>query len=175
MIRTSFWARHGSRQRSPEPRTAQAEDASSQGRSSSGILHHAGGRRGQGAVAGGGGGAREQTSSGGPRGRPRSVRNLLAPSSAGTSARRADGRMGLRGGGLRRAMRTGQPEPDVGEDLFDHLGLINACDDPHRAATLGAQHGIGLIGLFDQPSPLLLECPGRRGRWGLDHFRQCCF
>ena len=59
------------------------------------------------------GGVRKQTSSGGPRGRPRSVRNLLAPSSAGTSARRADGRMGLCGGGLRWAMGLGRAQAEV--------------------------------------------------------------
>ena len=55
----------------------------------------------------------------------RSVRNLLAPNSAGTSARRADGRMGLRGGGLRRAMGVGRPEAEAAEDLPDDLGLVN--------------------------------------------------
>jgi hypothetical protein len=33
-------------------------------------------------------------------------------------------------------------------------------DDPDRAVTLGAQQGVGLINLFDQPIPLLVECLG---------------
>ncbi len=69
---------------------------------------------------------------------------------------------------LRRAMRVGQQEFEVGEDLLDDRGLVNECDDPHRAATAGAQQGIGLIHLFDQPNPLLLECPAWRGRRDLD-------
>jgi hypothetical protein len=38
-------------------------------------------------------------------------------------------------------------------DLFDDFWLLDECDDPHRAATLGTRQGIGLIDLFDQPCP----------------------
>ncbi len=114
------------------------------------------------------GGARKQTSSGGPRGRPRKIRNLSAPSSAGAGARReGDCQMGLRGC-LLRATRVDRPESEVGQDLLNDRGLVNEGDDPHRAATAGAQLGIGLTHLFDQPNSLLLECPAWRGRRDLD-------
>jgi hypothetical protein len=37
------------------------------------------------------------------------------------------------------------PEAEVGRDLFDDLGLLDEGNDPHGAATLGAQQRIGLI------------------------------
>lgn len=66
-----------------------------------------------------------------------------------------------------------RPEAEVGQDLFDDLWPLNEGNDPHRPATLGAQQGISLIDLFDQPRPVLLECPAGRGRWDLDQRGWC--
>ncbi len=46
---------------------------------------------------------------------------------------------------LRRAIPVGRPQPEVGEDLFNDLGLINECDDPHGSPTLWAEQRIGLM------------------------------
>ena len=81
--------------------------------------------------------------------------------------------MAAGGEGLGWAVGVDGPEPEVGEDLRDDLGLVKECNDPHRAATAGAQQGIGLIHLFDQPSPPLFEGPASRGTRDLDeHFRR---
>lgn len=53
--------------------------------------------------------------------------------------------MGLRGGILRRAMRVGRPESEVGQDLLKDRGLVNECDDPHGSPTLWAEQPIGLL------------------------------
>ena len=53
--------------------------------------------------------------------------------------------MGLRGGILRRAMRVGRPESEVGQDLLKDRGLVNECDDPHGSPTLWAEQRIGLM------------------------------
>ena len=53
--------------------------------------------------------------------------------------------MGLRGGAPRPALGVGQPEAEVGEDLFNDLGLVNECDDPHGSPTLWAEQRIGLM------------------------------
>ena len=53
--------------------------------------------------------------------------------------------MGLRGGILRRAMRVSRSQPEVGEDLFNDLGLVKECDDPHGPPTLWAEQQIGLM------------------------------
>lgn len=62
----------------------------------------------------------------------------------------------LFGGGLRRVMGADRPEPDLGQDLLYDRGMINEGDDTHWVAT-----AVGLVHLFDQPSPLSLECPRR--------------
>ena len=46
---------------------------------------------------------------------------------------------------LRRAMRVGRPESEVGQDLLKDRGLVNECDDPHGSPTLWADQRIGLL------------------------------
>jgi hypothetical protein len=58
----------------------------------------------------------------------------------------------------------------VGKDLFYDLLLLDECDGPHGATALGAQQGVGLVNLFDEVRPPVLEDPRDRGSWDLDHF-----
>jgi len=53
-----------------------------------------------------------------------------------------------------------EAQAEVGQNLFDGRWQPPESNDSHWAARLGTQQGIGLINLFDQPSPLLLECLG---------------
>ena len=46
---------------------------------------------------------------------------------------------------LRRAIRVSRSQPEVGEDLFNDLGLVNECDDPHGSPTLWADQRISLM------------------------------
>ncbi len=46
---------------------------------------------------------------------------------------------------LRRAIRVSRSQPGVGEDLFNDLGLVTGCDDPHGSPTLWADQRIGLL------------------------------
>lgn len=73
------------------------------------------------------------------------------------------GQLGLCGGGLRRAMRPGRPEPDVGEDLFDHIGLVNECNDPRGSHTLWAEQRILLTDPLAELSTALPERRDGRG------------
>ena len=71
-----------------------------------------------------------------------------------------DGRGRAEGG------RVAQSEMD--QNLLDDFELLNGRDNPPGAARLGAQQGIGLKNVFDQPSPLLLESPSGRRSQGFD-------
>jgi len=67
------------------------------------------------------------------------------------------------GGGIR-------PQPSVGQDLLDHLRLVNERADAHEPPTPQAQQGIDRIDLSNVMSPPLLEA-ARAGRWGhLDEY-----
>ncbi len=46
---------------------------------------------------------------------------------------------------LRRAIRVSRSQPEVGEDLFNDLGLVKECDDPHGPPTLWAKQRISLM------------------------------
>ena len=48
-----------------------------------------------------------------------------------------------------RGMRGMRPQPQVGEDFPDDLGLVNEGDDSHRSPAPRTQKGIGLIDLLD--------------------------
>ena len=54
----------------------------------------------------------------------------------------------------------GAPLPDLIQDPLDHRGFFNNCKKTHLAATVGADQGIHLIDLLDQP------CPGTAGSFG---------
>lgn len=51
----------------------------------------------------------------------------------------------LCGGDLRRAIRVSRSQPEMGEDLFNDLGLVSECDDPPGSPTLWAEQQIGLM------------------------------
>ncbi len=57
------------------------------------------------------------------------------------------------------------PQPQVPEDLLDHVGLVNNGDDAHRAPTPLTQQRIGRIHFLNQLGPALLE-DRRARRWG---------
>lgn len=61
----------------------------------------------------------------------------------------------------RRAVGLAGPQPEVPEDLFDDLGLLDEGDGPHGARAAGTHEGVHFIDLLDQ------MCPGAlRGRGG---------
>ena len=59
-------------------------------------------------------------------------------------------------------MGRGRPQPQVGDDLPDDLGLVKKGHDAHRAPTPRTTQGIGLIDFLDELGPAL--CEGRRDR-----------
>ncbi len=44
------------------------------------------------------------------------------------------------------------PQAEVGEDLLDHLRLLDEGDDPHCSRTAGAHEGVYFVDLLDQAS-----------------------
>lgn len=70
----------------------------------------------------------------------------------------------------RPAVGVGGPRPEVGQDLRDHLGLLDECDDPHGSATEGTHQRVHLVHLFDEASPGAFrrgggDVDGIYGRW----------
>ena len=61
-------------------------------------------------------------------------------------------------------MALRRPDPEVGQDLLDDLGLFDECDDPHSSGTPGTHERIHLVDLLDQPCPRALR--GRGGDLG---------
>jgi hypothetical protein len=55
----------------------------------------------------------------------------------------------------------------VGEDLFDHLGLFDAGDEPHWSRTPRADERIHLVDLLDQASASSTERRAQ-ARFGAD-------
>lgn len=60
-----------------------------------------------------------------------------------------------------------RPEAKIGENPLDDLWLLIECYGPHGPTKLGAEQGIGLIDLLDEPCALLLEYPRERERFHL--------
>ena len=71
---------------------------------------------------------------------------------------------GVRSPADRRAVGGARPQPSVGQDLLDDLGLVNEGDDPHRSPTLGTEQRSDLIHVFGRRERM---CEHRRNspRW----------
>ena len=54
---------------------------------------------------------------------------------------------------------VGEPETEMLQNSPDHFGVLNGGNDPHGMLAPGAQQGIRLIDLADQPGPVPLDFP----------------
>ena len=54
-------------------------------------------------------------------------------------------------------MAGGRPEAEVGQDLLDHVGLLDEGDDAHWSTTPGADQRVHLADLLDEARPSVIR------------------